>query len=1348
MLNWLRTTFTILSSLSLLLSSIPLHLLASQPVEISEVLTSLNNFSSLIYGTENNGKPGLLQNVQTVFKAADTDDESSITMQDFNLKPILNKLRSLQTTITNTLDQEELEEEVINNLILSSFAYIDIPFYEFLSIWKSKDQLAYRYQLQQEYRSQFSIEFLSDKLKEQSKMMNFLIIENDNATFSFKLAPFEQLKKELQVSIQIPAVHTYLKATRLMALQMMLQQQSLYQGYLGNSDEVTIPQSCQEVSFTKLPESYTFEMPSAETRQTMITNMLINNGLIAGTDIYRENFLESSNPHLASGSVTQILPFQQHSLATQAIKKPQSISIDDLSTFDNVLALKESALIALFDRENKRSKQRACGGRNCADRMSKASITKIEKIMFKMIQFSNPAWIIKQNGKTITVDTEAYNAYIIDQLKLQNKKSWTSIMPVSLKNRLQNRQVSINFPLQGAPSLWNSWSLRKIYSSLKKTSTKQRSTILARTCKQESSSICQRKDVRRFDGQQTYKNLMVILSEFDQSNDYLPELLKNEDFYKSNNKFFQQLWKQLVAQGLLDNKLNQFNLLSNQFNSYNHWAALYFSFQHIISTNNFSNLEKRLLKKVGQTLGVDKDFSPFMADTLLTKNEKKSLWKQILNQANEKNGYLFNQDSPLQHQQINYYEMINNLAQKNIFSSDSILNTIDSFDKQADIIPMYSTIKQLQKGPGFKKIQLLQQLYNTKGNLEKQEQIAEILIQMDAEGKDSTNEWDSFNSIGSNDIKTLYLEMDNKIKSPLYTYLVQDAAALRLRQIKDKIKYLCSRSEDGIDDLKDIYYSTAKAQMQLNSQFGIQPNSKVQEFLGKYNKNEKSSLWFGLGSAALFIGSTILGAGCTVVTGGLCMPLTAAVLAGLATGTQVFVANIEFQESIDANHRASELAEFEQLGLTDHDSVSQVERSYLWGVMEIAFTIPLIGQLGRGIEIGHKMVKANLKGALKGASKLEKKLFYKSITEQVNAKYAKHILGFSSLSIELKSSFKQLFKNKSTTKLMNQAFDTGKVVMTQSPKEIDNAFASSVMKFFNNNPKKFSKFLQQYSDKEITLSKQLLEKLAIYEHPEDLSKLRRIWGKFLPQMKIKRLQAFLKQEKSLKEIAAQVSKREGSSQELTKFISEHADSFSLIFESLPFQKKELPHMMIALGGPVFRSRVPLYSRLTEVTILKRISSARNLLRKESLREIAQNTLGLPKGISYHQTYALYNSFQQSVLQHAAINNPVTAKRLEKLNHKIFANALGYLKQKGFQGNQTDLRRILFTPQSIDESVQAQNIWNMVPAEKLFKFSSEDKFLTQMVKEFQNPTGLNQFQDFVHALKLLSISKTPELANIL
>jgi hypothetical protein len=1360
---------------------------SSFPNELSDQKTFSAEFQALvqkitqvgvdIFGKEKEAEKSIFGSLKKTYEEEENKEDETFYISFKDHKPtreFLKKVPALYREVQEFINNENNQLTERQDMAMTSFAMMDLYIQDLLSIWKDDDATEERNKLKQQLKTRIPRDILNEELEIMISSAKFETIDNSDGTISLQQPALELLKRELHAAAQIPGSYHYLKSIRQLTLHMILTQITLYKSFLGKESFVEVPPVCIKKVSDKLPEELEFNMPTNDRRNRIIENLLYNNGLLAGTQAYREYFLDFLNPDLIQGGFSGMIPFESYYNAVKGSENPEYAGIDDFDHFREVLQFKIQEITTILEREHNRHKRRACGGRPCYNKIPKESLKKVEKMLDSIISMSTEDWAMGDGQDTITINTEGLTNFMVHKMQEHRSTDWKELIPSSVKRQLKKNTVSINFPYAYSNNSWFRWALLKLHDKIKSNINNKNVARAVRSACMNSrgSTICYQNKRKLLPSKDIMKKLDHLLGQFQDEGTYIPNFIKNRETITKNIPLLANIWSRLVrARVITDNKVSEWDYIMGQINSYNPWAAIKLSYAWAMGENN-SEKESKLLEKLGKVLKLDEVISPNIGNRIIEDEDaQKMFWTNMLYVQNEQNSNLF--ITKTNKQDKSYYDIIRKINDTNVFKRDNVNSLLRTFDMSVDVDELGSELRDIWNSDHYKKAGFFQQLYQAKGDMETQEQIVDIIMSMEAQEKqeevavDLEDEagfdgWGDYSSepqtqtLASQDIKILFLDLDNRIKAPLYKYAVQEAAQKRINDLRTRAHNLCDLETDKLDDLKDIFYTTAKAQEDINKELGIKAPESIQVLLERWNKNEKHALWYGLGSAALFIGSAIVGAGCSVLTGGLCMPMTAAVLASLATGTQLYVAKTEFDNSFESGERADEIRKFAELGLTKNENADEVKRSYAWAALEVAFTFPLIGHLGRGTHIAYKVAKNGK--ALKGQSKAAKKLFYHSVSKEVHADYAKYILGLESLPKKIREAVgrvmnrsvkaRNLFTFSSIGKELNK-----KIIVKQSVEEVDRAFAETVVSFFKNDKNYFVKFMDNYSDVRVQKAKRKLAKYDIYNHPENLSKLRQVWGKTWPAFRMNQLKSFLDTEKDMVSLVAQMKKLPNDPRVLEDFIASKAQTFSLIFSNLLFRKREIPHFMIALGGPAVRSRIPFYSRITEVTILKRIASAREALVQESIRESSRRGLGMKEGVAFHNSHELYSAFRYSIMnlmsQSSVSQSKALGKKLEKLERKLLTNIHEYLTTSGTLGmNESTLKKVLFNPTTDKELLDGERVWNSIPSDKLFDLKDDQEFIANAVKRMADFKGINGFQDYVNALKILSVTKNPELVNLI
>lgn len=270
-----------------------------------------------------------------------------------------------------------------------------------------------------------------------------------------------------------------------------------------------------------------------------------------------------------------------------------------------------------------------------------------------------------------------------------------------MKKKFNGKTVSINFPSMYSAPVWRDWSLRyladTIYNQKDAPTNSKLYAMIQNACMigsrrgPEITRIC-------FEGN-TLVNLSNFLSEFRSGEKYIPTRRLEEAKFKELYPFLSFIWMNMRDKFNLlpDAKPFELNFLYDQMAAGNPWARLKMSYmvaldqleyqregiipqydrknsyvqneQVMCQARNVS-VQYNALVKAGKVLGLNNPLSYNHGGSILSSREKSTVWKNIVDDIQQRNAQLFSVKGK---NQVTYYKTAEDLSYKTILTKDAAL---------------------------------------------------------------------------------------------------------------------------------------------------------------------------------------------------------------------------------------------------------------------------------------------------------------------------------------------------------------------------------------------------------------------------------------------------------------------------------------------------------------------------------------------------------------------------------------------------------------------------------------------------------------------------------------------------
>jgi len=964
---------------------------------------------------------------QTMDDEENEKDPEVFKVMDPTVRRLHKKAEFLMAEVRKYLGDDDFDEEKRKSLLIEYLAGVALPMRDLIIVKRAYmpneyDGAHYYNSLLPEIPTRI---FPEDDLEIRDKIQlgkdpssdPFFIEIDDQAWGRSQLRYNETqiLSRDILTLTKAPVKRNYIRALKWMTLHMMLNQIYVYEAMLGHDRPVNIPRSCQNHFNADLPESFKFKFMEGQGVSYM-DNILQSQGLtIDDNGQYFEYYMNNVDLDPTKNGYSGLMPFQEYKNAQQGLKKtsgPLAPSVDDVTHFDRVLGLKLPEANKVFKGTKKVGPARG--------KKKTMSVTyKGAELWDKIIRTPQEGKVyeikIDEENKTM-IDPKRQNLslYLAELIQRKNAVHFEDVISDSVREKLSNSRLKIEFPALYGSAVWRTWGLKKLQAVLE-TNLESNSSELLNIMKYKCRATGRyRNSLCSTDPAKSIANLSDFLSEFTQPGKYTPVRRLKESGLEKNYPMLTSIWNDLRDKTdlLPDAKPVELDFLVDQMKAHNPWARVRLSYvmavdelEHwkdgheptyshhsrrgrVMDNNSvcyFNNMNSRLskLKEAASKLGIDRGIVPSHATNVLNSDEKEYLWKDILDTTNEGNSRLFTVVAP---DGKEYYSHLENLSYQTILTRNSVEDTVSKLPVRLNPEDEKS-IEEVLKSPMAEHGEFFLKLYKERGNPEKQQK----MFQKFSEDNGIDNEFL---------VKLNFLSLDNDLKRPIYHSMIRQAAYKRKMAIQESLNEFCDLEPTNHARFKALFYSTTKAQSKLNQMAGL-PGvpEKILDYMNSMSPEEWTDLKLGLGAGLLGVGAILIGSACAGITGGLCAPLSVVMIgAGLkALDMQMELVGRELDRKLEADDLERQVQTMEGLGFTDKGSASQVSRSWFWTAFEVVSLIPMIGVVSRSASVGTKLAVVSGKSLIQRTGKVAFKQAAKRVMQEADVKLARYVLGFDSL---------------------------------------------------------------------------------------------------------------------------------------------------------------------------------------------------------------------------------------------------------------------------------------------------------------------------------------------------------------
>jgi hypothetical protein len=1218
------------------------------------------------------------------------------------------------------------------------------------------------------------------------------------------------LQRDSIAILKAPTTLNYVRSLKWMSIQMMTQQMQIYDAMNGDVKDIEVPVSCQTPSNGNLKgnieSSYT-----AESGNEILDNILLNHKLtISEEDTqFLDYYLYNVDRNPMKEGYSGLMPFENYRAAKQGLEEVEATymtpDIDDMTHYQAIVDLRLSGALAKF------SSQRSYvfGLIDFEDRHY--SGRELFESIFSLPAMGTAYSYKDQNNADAVIETSGTNLslYMVELMQRHKVSDWFELISDNLEDYLKSNEIRIKFPSMFSSAFRKQWALTELerwFIANKDTPDDHYNLSgLTKICgsgRTRGVEFCQ-----KLDKKEMFAAIISYLQSTKNADEFIPTRALSNDKHIMSYKVLSLMWEHLAEMHPLTKSFptaytNEYDYLLDQFDFYNPWARTRLSYllaldelgaikegvlpsysQITESERNSaqtyflkaSGSVKKLIRRVSRAahaMGVNTVLHPAYGNYILSKNEKRHIWKESLKNGSE----LFGE----QDEKGDYlYQKLDAVAAKTFLSQDDVNNFVkndlanDSLDDNSqEKISLITSSEFGQKG------EFLRSIYNAKGDVEKQ-----VKLYTDF-GKEF-----GFDSQFS--AKQNFLVLDNVLKTEVYKSLIRKGAKERREKLTSALDSLCSLRADDFDSLKAVYFATVKQQSALNALRGGSPVpadvlKKIEDKLNGVSLEEKSELKIGLMLMGASIGAMLLAGSCVATLGATCV--AAMGLAGSAMTLQVGLARKQYRRKVNSDEYVLHMEELQELGFTDSDSVKEIQRSWFWTGFEAVSVIPLMGLVGRSVKLGSKVTLASVASATRssGARLAGIKEASATAVQEIETNFARIVLeldgtlkqtgnfvrSLDALATQtMRGAVRVTTDNvdkarelsllhqrgliSSTTyvnaieKLIvrsaNAVGDTvvvpfkyaSNVIVKESVEQINAQTAKVVSAYLGHNPRAMEYLLGSYV-KKLPKARNAMEIV----NNTKLNGIRTAlpWARNgIRKLRFAHLDEY---SEAINRLHSDIGRVVSQGGDFEKYILDNVDELTDIFMKIPMRKRELPYMALVQGGfHVGRGSVsatsPLIQRLAHTManglVLRKIFNARSTLVYQSKKSAARTQLGLTGYVSTHSTFEVFQGFQAGVSHLLKSSDNGTADQVLAQYNDLQESIVGVITKETNFKDGAEVRRLLFNGETIDDMAQARALWNSVHAEKLLGIDEISGLAHRIVQEGFETS--NEFERYLSALRI-------------
>ena len=1214
-----------------------------------------------------------------------------------------------------------------------------------------------------------------------------------NGMHQLQFSPTEIVRHDVMTLLKAPSSRNYVTALKWMTLHMMMSQVYLYDTLLGNKAKVRIPNSCQTHFNGSLPAEFAFNFEEGAGDQ-FLENILAGHGLTYKEDdiSYLDYYVENVSKDPTKDGYSGLIPFENYKNAKVSLKPSSNGGLqpqfDDVAHFQAIVNFKLGEAQSKF--KGKIGKQVVTYAGSETFQKMLGEYPKDEIAEIKLSDGSTqPIYPGKQN----------LSPYLLELMQTHGLVDYAQLITEKMKKKFVGKKAYIDFPSMYSSPVWRDWSLKVLADTFHQSRDLPKYSDIHQTmdlaCQyqvnsgnSETKQICSKGN--------KVQNLADYLSEFRSGEKYIPTRRLEERKFQQIYPLLNYVWTNLRnnTAHLAEAKPFELNFLLEQMAAGNPWARLKMSYmvaldqleyqkagmppvfdfrgsrpnsKEIQCDHKLVDTQYQKIQEAGKVLGLDKTLTYNHAGKILSSSERSQVWKSIYDEFQQKGAQLFSVRSGNK----DFYQIAEDLSYKTVLTPQSALNSGITISEKTK-----SEINKVSASVEGKIADFFLKLYMLKDPV-KQQKLFEEFSQVN--GIDNTFS-----------LKLNFLALDDSYKKPIFKDLLRQAAHARKLQILGHLETFCNMSLNDEKEFKNIFYSTTKAQNELNQLAGLPAvPPEVLEKINEMSPDEWRDMWWGIGSGVMGMAAIIVGGACTTLSGGICAPLGGVMaVAGLSSlGIQVKLTANEIERKVESDLSVQKVKVMEDLGFASTGSSDEVHRSYAWTAFEAISIFPLIGVATRSLSLGPKLVYASTQSMMRQTGKTSFKAAAKSVTQEEEVRAARYLIGVDSVSksagldsktlgaattkiekirklytsgaIDLDTMVKQIgkvidpIKRAKLALLKTAKKEVGKVTVKETKEAIDAQTSKMLTNYFSDNPREMLRMIEGYSGErlnraikvmnEVNAVDRIGRRIPVYSGMKDW------YLRMRNESLAKNAATILRLEKELATMGTQPGK-------LNAYINKNIEELTELFIDIPLKKREIPYFVFVQGMPEFNfykgRKIPFLSLMAEGQTLRRIFTARARLVHESFKAQARSSLKLKRYVQSETAYGAFKGFQLSVAELAGRKSGADAVKVladyrrveESLTRKLYVS----YSKSGQKMEYKAFKELINNPATLKDRATAEAIWESVPADQLLGMKEVGEFAHRAVQELSKYSDIDSFERYLSALKVLTINRNAAVLEIM
>ena len=1010
-------------------------------------------------------------------------------------------------------------------------------------------------------------------------------------------------------------------------------------------------------------------------------------------------------------------------------------------------------------------------------------------------------------------DLTGLNQYLVNKMNEAKATYWEEIVPEKVIEEAQARKIYIEMPKFHSSDSWKKWALTNLMIFMENHLDADPDTYegyqalgaVVMACNYspnpkppvcleagESRFSAKKGDAKYQQARQIMTRAIDYLAPAGSNGDYLGRVLMDYQTLSANYPFFQRLWSYIQGARIFPESVtDEWEYLASQM-AENPWASLRLT--HLMLLNDFETQEEKYptsrtehsvgefkyttiqenaqaqelglynyktqedYKEIAKILGIDQTLQPFHANRLLSMKERKAFWKNLADQYNESNFYLFNAVNQQQDKQ--YYELLRIVNDAPLFSPESVGDLVALTGNNISRDNMYDELAKVYDSEEYDLIGEYRQMYEVASNPDRVNELYRLAQEhFEKHGIESARE-----------VKSQFLDLESKLKAPIYHQMLKEAAFVQKQKVRQNMETLCSYNEkDSRDDFSDLYVATTKAQTQIASAYSVELPKPVKAVAERMSDDDWAAFWWGMATMICLISFPLTGGasallapmliGAAGFTGGFIAAAGLGLGALVASGLAI---HYEGTHVDDANERIATRQQFQDLGNVNPDDNDDIRHSRFWMLLEIACVSQLIGQALRSVQFAARAFKAIGRETFKGLTKAAKLAKYRNIGRQIMTLTSKKILETYRPLKKFGKDWLAHAQNMLKIQLFAQVRETSTVA------SINRNFARTLSKYFDDSAQQFLYQLTRYQPKN-SIAK-LSRKVNLLQAQVDAGRntfgtaVRNLVSHQTTVQRLERLTQQLDlaktQQHNFNRLFKQVKNLADQGGDLGEFILKHADEISEVTPHLKGKPSEMLYHVFYEGMPPENTRLPILrqlrgtapglSTMNDRLLMQRIVSARNYLIAESRITEAGKLLGLGQGNpTKFKLRQIFDEIIDSAIENGDDAFSLLTKKV-KLDDDQAKAVIQYFKTSRDPAKKLSSIAKM-TPDEFSSLLKAGDAkviaaFNNTPSNLLYSLEITRETSHNVIQALskQGKMTLDKFEKMLNALRIRAISTDPKL----